>query len=944
MKQILFSIFLVSHSILFPQSEIDSLLNSLSTMKEDTTKVNKYLTLWEKYKRIDQNSALNFAIEAEKLSKKLKFKDGLGEAKYRRGVILRDKGLNVESQKYLEEALSIFSELDDLRTIGFVKIDLGKLKQNQSKHKEALSLYLEVLPIAKKNKDKNTEARIYNYIAAIYATQKQYVEGIKNYEHALKLVREINHLPGISACLLNLGTVYATILENDKALPYFKESLEIKESIGDKLGASRIWYKLAMIYLEKKQYNLAENNIKKAYDLVIAVDHPNHFFDVQYGMALIFLEKGEHNRSIDIAKKILSNAKASKYTTLSIRVHRLLHKAYNQKKEYKKAYNYALKVIAISDSLYNQNILSVTNDMEAKYQNEQKATEIALLASENKSKTITLAKQKNERNAIIAFSIIILLLAMLLFSQYRLKQKSNDKLKELDRLKSNFFANISHEFRTPLTLIKGPIEKLEKDPNTPLSIESVKMIKRNSNRLLNLVNQLLELSKLDAGSLKLELKEGNIYKCLRVAATSFDSHAEQRNIYFKISIPDTVLWALFDRDKLEKIIYNLLSNAFKFSEDSSVIICKVDCIDTSLRIEVIDSGCGIAKENIPFIFDRFYQVDSSTTKEREGSGIGLSLSKDLVTLMGGTILCTSEINQGSCFTVTIPIHEIKVKTKIDVTSSNEMIITNTKIETFEFHKHDSRDIPTILVIEDNLDMNEFITQELIKKYKIVQATNGKDGWQKALSNPPDLIITDLMMPGIDGIELCAKVKTEIHTSHIPVIMLTAKAGLDNKIEGLETGADDYLTKPFDVHELQTRVDNLIKQRQKLRHLFRNTTTQIDPKKITVTSLDQKFLEEVLSLFEANFSDPSFGVPEMQKALGMSKTQLHSKLKALTNESPGQLLRNFRLKIAEQLLSQKEDNITQIAYKVGFNNLSYFAKCFKERYAVVPSAYYIHKTK
>ncbi|WP_438711031.1 hybrid sensor histidine kinase/response regulator transcription factor [Aquimarina muelleri] len=913
-------------------------------MKEDTAKVSRYLTLWDNYKRTNQNKALNFAIEAEELSKKLKFILGLGKAKYRRGVTLRDKGLNVESEKYLKEALSIFSELDDLSIMGFIKIDLGKLKQNQSKHKEALSLYLEVLPIAKKNNDKNTEARIYNYIAAIYATQKQYTEGIKNYEQALKLVREINHLPGVSACLLNLGAVYSTIFENDKALLYFKESLAIKETIGDKLGASRIWYNLAMIYLEKKQYNLAEDDIKKAYDLVIEVGHTRHLFDVQYGMALIFSEKGEYDRSIEIAKTILSNTKAKKYTTLSIRVHKLLHKVYNQKKEYKKAYNYALKVIAISDSLYNQNILLVTNEMEAKYQNEQKATEIALLAAENKSKTITLAKQKNERNAIIVFSIIILILAMLLFSQYRLKQKNNNKLKELDRLKSNFFANISHEFRTPLTLIKGPIDKLEKDPNTVLSTENIKMIRRNSNRLLNLVNQLLELSKLDAGSLQLEPKDGDIYKCLRVAATSFDSHAEQRNIYYKINIPDTVLWASFDRDKLEKIVYNLLSNAFKFSEDNSCIICKVNYRPQILQIEVIDSGKGILKENISFIFDRFYQIDSSTTKEKEGSGIGLSLSKDLVTLMGGTILCTSEINQGSCFTVNIPIREIKMKTRIDVRPSNETMINDSGVEAFEFHKQDIRDIPTILVIEDNLDMNEFITQELIKRYKIVQATNGKEGWQKALSNPPDLIITDLMMPGIDGIELCAKVKTEIHTSHIPVIMLTAKAGLDNKIEGLETGADDYLTKPFDVHELQTRVDNLIKQRQKLRLLFRNTTTQIDPQKLTVTSLDQKFLEEVLSLFQVNFSDPSFGVPQMQKALGMSKTQLHAKLKALTNESPGQVLRNFRLKIAEQLLSQKEDNITQIAYKVGFNNLSYFAKCFKERYAVVPSAYYMHKIK
>ena len=399
-----------------------------------------------------------------------------------------------------------------------------------------------------------------------------------------------------------------------------------------------------------------------------------------------------------------------------------------------------------------------------------------------------------------------------------------------------------------------------------------------------------------------------------------------------------MLWASFDRDKLENIVYNLLGNAFKFSENGSEISFEADYYSNNLQIKVSDTGLGIPKERLPFIFDRFYQVDNSATKEKEGSGIGLSLSKDLIDLMGGTITVSSVENKGTFFTVMIPLQEIKTRSiKVElVKNSKEM--HPTIANTYEPNPGDHRDLPRILLIEDNSDMRQFIKGQLIGTYRVVEAVNGEVGLQCALKVSPDLIVTDLMMPRMDGIELCRKLKTDLHTSHIPVIMLTAKAGRENKIEGLEIGADDYLTKPFDGKELLVRIRNLIEQRKYLRELFSNKDIGIDPKKVTVTSVDQKFLEEVLALLEDKFSESDFGVVEMQVALVMSKTQLHRKIKALTNESPGELLRNFRLKRAAQLLRQKVDNVTQIAYMVGFNNLSYFAKCFKRLYGVPPSDY------
>ena len=396
-------------------------------------------------------------------------------------------------------------------------------------------------------------------------------------------------------------------------------------------------------------------------------------------------------------------------------------------------------------------------------------------------------------------------------------EDQTEQLRVVDKMKTRLFANISHEFRTPLTLIKGPIEQLEQDPEKKLSVSSVKMIRRNANRLLNLVNQLLDLSKLESGNLELEASEGSVYKCLRAAASSFSSHAAQRNIDYQISIPSNkILWASFDRDKLEKIVYNLLSNAFKFTDDDAVVSILVKFSKEQLTIEVVDSGCGIPSDRVPFIFDRFFQVDDSFTKEKEGTGIGLSLTKELVELMKGTIDVKSEYKKGSVFKVTIPLEEIKTSKKEDKKEFKREV--NIKEEVI-LAKLQNKDLHTILIVEDNDDMRDFIKQQLEKQYQIVEAYNGQDGFEKALKIMPDLIITDLMMPKIDGISLCKQLKNEINTSHIPIIMLTAKAGIENKIEGLETGADDYLTKPFNLKELHVRVRNLIKQRQKLREYF-----------------------------------------------------------------------------------------------------------------------------
>ncbi|MDN5216976.1 response regulator [Fulvivirgaceae bacterium BMA12] len=545
------------------------------------------------------------------------------------------------------------------------------------------------------------------------------------------------------------------------------------------------------------------------------------------------------------------------------------------------------------------------------------------------------------------------------------------QLKELDIMKSRFFANISHEFRTPLTLILAPIKKLLATTKTDngdvenLKFRTVKIMERNAERLLRLVNQLLDLSKLEAGNMVLEAKYGNIIQFVRTIAYSFTSLAEQKEITYEIDCPEEEE-GYFDSDIIDKIVSNLLSNAFKFTPDKGSITFSAsfetneDIGERGLLIAVKDSGKGISMGLQDKVFERFYQVDNSHTREQEGSGIGLALTKELVDLHHGKIILESEEGKGSTFRVWIPVEKASFSEEEITLNDKELLSDEVKNETGEHFVADThikeedlaevtsgelsgQEIPLILIVEDNDDLRFFIKDNLKREFRILEAHNGEEGLAIANEYIPDLVISDLMMPKMDGMALCRELKINKPTSHIPVILLTARANVETKLEGLETGADDYLTKPFNIDELVVRVKNLISQRKQLRELFGKEIT-LEPKAITINSVDQQFLDTLLTLMEDKMADPDFGVPEMQREVGMSKTQLHRKCKALTDQSPGEFMRNFRLKRAAHFLVQEGGNVTDAAYMVGFNNPSYFGKCFKDYFGESPSEYLLSHPK
>ena len=517
------------------------------------------------------------------------------------------------------------------------------------------------------------------------------------------------------------------------------------------------------------------------------------------------------------------------------------------------------------------------------------------------------------------------------------------RMKDLDAVKTRFFANISHEFRTPLTLINGPIQQAKKSAIQPdgsvlLSEKSYGVVKKNTARLQMLVDQLLDLSKIESGKLHLSLTKGDLMQFIRSQVFSFESMAERQNISLNTHFVAELNGAYYDKDKLEKILNNLLSNAFKYTPQGGAVHVTVDTDESSIFIEIGDTGKGIDKTEIDRIFDRFYRVEGT---EAKGSGIGLALTKELVDLHNGQISVHSDRGRGTTFKVRLPITLEGLPQGVVAEEENQVpakvqdgpIESSEKEHPPKIQINNNDDV--VLLVEDNIDLQEYISEILHDHYQVLTASNGLQGERMAFEHIPDLIISDVMMPKKDGYELCSSLKANIKTSHIPIIMLTAKAGQSNKMEGLTQGADAYLTKPFDADELLVRVKNLISARKKIWEHFKSMDlTLIDD--LEMKSADDTFLQKVMKTIGENLDNELLSVEDIASKVGFSRAQLHRKLKALTNKSAGQLVNEIRLNEARRMLENKLGSVSEIAYSVGYSNMSYFTKSFKEKFGVLPS--------
>ncbi len=536
----------------------------------------------------------------------------------------------------------------------------------------------------------------------------------------------------------------------------------------------------------------------------------------------------------------------------------------------------------------------------------------------------------------------------------------SEKLKVLDELKNRFFANISHEFRTPLTLILGPLDDLQQQANDDKTRRTIPLIARNARRLLRLINQMLDLSKLESGSMALSATESDFIAFLKGIVFSFSSLAEQKEIALQFTSDLDSLTLYFDRDKMEKIFYNLLSNSMKFTQEwgeISISAATGDAItidqQPAVEIRVKDSGIGIPADQLAHVFDRFYQAANNPSGSI-GTGIGLALVKELCELQSGTISVESFPGNGTEFTLRFLLgkthlhdQEIQADTSTNDKSTLDEALQELRDDLQLDDGHSRETSPAIfaddnsqallLIVEDHPDVRHYISEQLAGSYQIATATNGQEGLASAQAMIPDLIISDVMMPEMNGFEFCQSIKADERTSHIPVILLTARAGDESKLTGLETGADDYLTKPFNSQELKVRVRNLIDQRQRLR-IKRADTSQEAVSNDELRPIDRQFLERIEAAIESHISDEAFSVEQLGREVNMDRTQVHRKLRALINRSAGEHIQFIRMQHAAALLKGSADAISEIAYQVGFADPSYFTKCFRKQFGVSPKEF------
>jgi signal transduction histidine kinase/DNA-binding response OmpR family regulator len=850
-----------------------------------------------------------YARQALSLSKRNNYKIGESDANITLGLLY---WLTPEIEKSLEHGLRALYLTDSLGykkgameanlLLGLVYNELVDFKKAESFSRSGLDIAMEI---------GHTEgtARACNTLGNHYRRRGQGKEALQYYQMGL------DHLEGknisIKNLLLNNIALYYINqdVEREKTKQYLDEALQIALAFENKSAEILTHTRLGAFYTNLREFSKAEQHFMKVKNMSVELGNHSALLDVYKGMTDIKTKAGH----------------------------------------YQEAQNYKIKYLTLKDSLFSLDNARQVAEMETRFETEKKEQHIKILEQEAVIQNIW-------TNVLIGGTVLLILISYYIFRLQRSRTRKtkqlletqellNDKLKEVDSIKSAFFANISHEFRTPLTLILVPLEE-EIRKRSGAEKQPLLLIKRNASRLLELVNQLLDLSRLEAGRMEFQLEKGEILSLLKIISASFDSLAQHKQIHFAktFDVDSENLW--FDKDKVEKIITNLLANAFKFTPAYGTVtfaaLLKKTNTTTMLALTVSDTGKGISPQEQELVFSSFYRVQEG---EIEGTGLGLSLVRELIKFCGGTIYLRSEINKGSVFTVelpmdkeAVPIEQRKEQAISPPIQESDLMSDNNHSDKREEHdlvQEDGKD--SILIVEDNVELRNYIYSILAKKYTVFTASQGEEALQLAVKVIPNLVVSDLMMPNMDGLQLTEKIKADERTSHIPVILLTARNDHTSRLEGLNTGADDYLTKPFSRDELLIRIKNLIHQRKLLAERFRErilvpiTSTQ-------EVSLDDKFLHKVRLIIEANMSDVSFSVEQLAETAHLDRNQLLRKLKGLTGLSPNDFIKDLRLKKAADMIRQRTDTITQIAYAVGFNDQSYFSKCFKKQFGVTPKEF------
>ncbi len=857
---------------------------------------------------------------------------------------------NERNKSYAEEALAIAKEINYTKGIGSSLRSLSQYYKAKGDYEQAAQYAFEMIRVLEGTTNYKGLGQSYALVAMIYESSGE-LEKAKEYGlHALQIYKDhkITRSEGYAYDLL--GYFHLKLQQTAEAKRYFLLAFDIRKEMNDKEALIQSYSHLAIVYKRNKEYSSAIAAIEKSMALQdeLKLDD-KEFLTANYNnLGEIYMLMGQYAKAEVLLLKALSTAKISDNRINMISIYETLAQMEEERKNYKQALSYTKLRNTYKDSVFNQTKESEFAKMKAVYETEKKDQTIRELQQQQEVENF------KQWVLILGMTFIFIVFFVIYYLQrsYNRKTKAllanesilNERLKENDKMKSRFVANISHEFRTPLTLIMTPVEDKLLSPEVKKEDKQLfQMINRNAKQLLSLVNQLLDLSKLEAKKMELYVQKGNLKDFLTTLVASFDSLAESKEIIFdkSIAIISDLKW--YDSNKIESIVNNLLINAFKFTSNKGTVSFQADQDESgNLLLIVRDTGKGIPLEEQQYLFTPFYQTAQGNSELQIGTGLGLALVKELVTLYKGTIEFESSHESGTVFRVTLPttLEKLPDAKLMEVTTihsvNNEITIEETPMEAVATGM-DNFTSEKVLVIEDNPDLRNYIASTM-HQYSVMIAQDGEQGFELAVEHIPDIIISDVMMPKLNGIDLTEKIKSDERTSHIPVILLTAKADINSRIEGFKMGADDYLAKPFSTEELVVRVSNLIEQRKKLIHKFRIAIGGSGISMANLSSLDEKFLTRAKEIIEKNLGEPDFDVEQFADQMNISRTQLFRKFKALIGLPPNEFINDVRLQRAAELIAGNIDSISQISYLVGFKEQSYFSKRFKKKFGVSPSEY------
>ena len=810
--------------------------------------------------------------------------------------------------------------------------------------------YLRTIALLEELNQPRYVARTKNNIGNIFWQRKDYRKALKYYKEALADTRKLNDSLGMPSTLTNIANSYNKFGERDSALLAMNEAIALYRNQENKKGEALALGDIVFIYNEKGEYDKALVAANRSIALNQETNSDRQMAHSYLSLGAIHTHMRNYDKAIEAYNKGLDVTNRLDLKSIGFSLHKHLVNVYKIKGNYERALTHSERMIMLSDSIFTSDKNELIAKYEARYESEKKSRELTLLQKNQELQESELRRKTLQQNALIGTGALIAVAGTALFFVYRSRQEQKQtlldrqlayermeagRLQELDEARSRFFVNIAHEFRTPLTLIQVPAEQIHEESKETDSKENAHLILANASRLLSMTNQLLDLTKLEAGMVKLQPVRRDLIAFAKGCVFSFESLADEKDITLSFEANEDVLEMDFDPEKCATILNNLVSNALKFTQPFGNVTVNVN--HNSLRpsmtsISVSDSGIGIDAQSLPKIFDRFYQVKDSNMSYG-GTGIGLAFVKELVELHGGEIEVASKPGEGTTFSLTLPRLQPgtvePVNAAISETaspaydqSSDEPSMARTpKLE------HEN----TVLVVEDNNEVRNFIAGMLRQYYHVLEAEHGKQGLVIAGEHIPDLIISDVMMPEMDGYEFCREIKKDFRTSHIPVILLTAKGGTDDKVESLELGADEFLSKPFHRKELLARMNNLIRIRRQLQLKYNGSNDRIiHPVK------ESKFIVTLKRITEQNIENANFSVDDLSREAGMSRTQIHRKLKALTGQSTTQFVREYKLGKALTLLESGGQNVSEVAFTLGFSSLAYFSTAFTQHYGYAPS--------